>query len=487
MKMKRLHLTLFAILSAFSAMAAGNGTLENPYSVDEIISQGLPPEAVTNTYVKGYIVGNVPSASYNETIFEAPFSNAANIVLASSSSETDIEYCIPVQLPSGDIRKALNLVDNPHNLGHEILLCGSHEKYFAQNGLKAVDYYQWIDAPMVEVVDPDPIPDPLPEGCAYIGLNPESPECDWTFENLSLSGDITYVWAWKEYNGACWLNGSAYYNGTANAAEALAISPIIDLAGWTSLTASFDHAAKFQTNLKEQCRLLIREEGTTQWVALTFSVWPASGTWAWINSGEVSLAGWEGKRVQFAFKYGSTAANADNWEIRNFVVNGIKSNYPEPPVMPGMNLLTMRYSHGLTTTQFVPENTPVMLGISGNDDWKIAEISGSPVEVDENGFFVIPGAASDRELEVTMEYAGETILVDHTAEVIGIGDNEVKIIREEGYIILDGLVSQTEIALYTLDGLLLQKFQSQGTTARLHMGEGCCILVAGGKAYKFLH
>ena len=47
---------------------------------------------------------------------------------------------MPIQLPPGAIRTALNLKDNPGNLKQEVILCGNIETYFGATGLKSVAY-----------------------------------------------------------------------------------------------------------------------------------------------------------------------------------------------------------------------------------------------------------------------------------------------------------------------------------------------------------
>lgn len=47
---------------------------------------------------------------------------------------------MPIQLPPGAIRTALNLKDNPGNLKQEVILCGNIENYFGATGLKSVAY-----------------------------------------------------------------------------------------------------------------------------------------------------------------------------------------------------------------------------------------------------------------------------------------------------------------------------------------------------------
>ena len=47
---------------------------------------------------------------------------------------------MPIQLPAGDLRTALNLKDNPGNLKKELIICGNIETYFGATGLKSATY-----------------------------------------------------------------------------------------------------------------------------------------------------------------------------------------------------------------------------------------------------------------------------------------------------------------------------------------------------------
>lgn len=165
------------------------------------------------------------------------------------------------------------------------------------------------------IIEPDPTPDPDPTPSDYIyeGLVSNS---DWTYNDVTLPEGLNYVWTWDgSYN--C-LKASAFLNNTAYAAEAWAVSPVVELPAEAS-TVNFDHAAKFQTTLRTLCGLYIREEGG-EWTALTIPTWPEAGAWTWANSGKIDLAAYAGKKVEFGFKYGSSADGADTWEIKNFRV-----------------------------------------------------------------------------------------------------------------------------------------------------------------------
>lgn len=116
-----------------------DGTEANPYTVADakIAATG------TNVFVKAFIVGYVPDKVLNEAIFGDAASAASaptNILVAASADETNVTNCMPIQLPPGAIRTALNLKDNPGNLKQEVILCGNIENYFGATGLKSVAY-----------------------------------------------------------------------------------------------------------------------------------------------------------------------------------------------------------------------------------------------------------------------------------------------------------------------------------------------------------
>lgn len=113
-----------------------DGTEANPYTVTDAKTVG----SGTNVFVKGYIVGFIPDKSLSEAVFSAKNAVNLNVIIAASADETDVNKCMPVQLPAGDIRTAVNLKDNEANLGQEVLLCGNIESYFGAIGVKSTSY-----------------------------------------------------------------------------------------------------------------------------------------------------------------------------------------------------------------------------------------------------------------------------------------------------------------------------------------------------------
>jgi hypothetical protein len=91
-----------------------------------------------NVWIYGYIVGCFRS-SRSALSDEPPFSISTNLAIASRKSVTGKEECIAVQLPAGDVREGLNLVDNESNLGRKVFLKGDIvASYMGTVGLQGV-------------------------------------------------------------------------------------------------------------------------------------------------------------------------------------------------------------------------------------------------------------------------------------------------------------------------------------------------------------
>lgn len=117
----------------------GDGSAEKPFDVAQILG-GATGTAVWST---GYIVGAINDKSISDAAFVGPFALKTNILIAATAGETDINKCVPVQLPAGALRDAVNLVDNADNFGKKITLKGNLEKYFGVAGIKSATEYTW--------------------------------------------------------------------------------------------------------------------------------------------------------------------------------------------------------------------------------------------------------------------------------------------------------------------------------------------------------
>ena len=301
----------------------GNGSAEQPYSVAQMLSGQTGTGVWVSGYIVGYIKSNTTGGASTLTAESATFSatdaGASNMMLADSPTETDYSKCTAINLPTGAIRTALNLKDNPGNLGKQVSIKGDLSKYFGVNGLRNASEYNWGPTGTTGGGTVTPGGDAF-----WTGLNESDATCDWTFDNVNLPEGASYIWQWKEYNAKHYLNASAYVSGSNLASLAWAVSPEIDLSALKTASVSFEHAAKFQTTLKELCGFGVRVAGTTEWTEIAIPTWPEAGAWTFANSGNIDLSAFAGKKIQIGFKYASSTAGADTWEIKNVKISGTK-------------------------------------------------------------------------------------------------------------------------------------------------------------------
>mgnify|MGYP003299989450 CR=1 FL=1 len=122
------------------------------YTVTEALAAYVDGQQIP-AIVTGYIVGAVNSAPETGSQFGKDATIATNILISDNADTNDYTECLIVQLPSGDIRSALNLVDNPDNYKKQIKITGSVEKYFRVAGLKLVTAYEFTGVTGVEKVE----------------------------------------------------------------------------------------------------------------------------------------------------------------------------------------------------------------------------------------------------------------------------------------------------------------------------------------------
>lgn len=106
------------------------------------VAQARSSVGKSGVWICGYIVGGDLSSS--SASFSAPFTARTNIAIASRSSVSDKTSCLSVQLQKGKIRDALNLVDNPDNIGKEVFLKGDIvESYYGIPGIQNITEYSF--------------------------------------------------------------------------------------------------------------------------------------------------------------------------------------------------------------------------------------------------------------------------------------------------------------------------------------------------------
>lgn len=153
---------------------------------------------------------------------------------------------------------------------------------------------------------------------------------DFTIEDKVLPEGLTYVWAHNNKNGT-YMKASAFKKPTAYAAESWLVSPVINLSNATACQLSVQQAANFfnnQENVLAALSVKVKEADAADWTDLTLSAWPAGTNWTFVE-GTADLAAYDGKQIQVAFVYTSTAEIAGTYEVKDFAVRG-KTDTPEP-------------------------------------------------------------------------------------------------------------------------------------------------------------
>lgn len=306
---------------------AGVGTQESPYNVTQIKAATADAAGV---WVEGYVVGYAADKTWDSAVFGTTpsdgdnYKNATNVILSMvAPPAANASNSAPIGLKNtGDVRTTLGISKNPSIYGARVKVKGDMKKYFGMMSVRDVTEYVIVSGGGDTPTPPEP---PVgDETTIYSSLEASltAIPSDWTIDNVTLPSGKTELWSWKEYNGKGYLNATGY--GATSDGLAYAITPLIDLSGYKSAKVSFRHAAKFQTTIKDLCGLVVRENGSSSWTELTIPTWPTAGAWTFVDSGEMDLTAFAGKKIQVAFKYGCSAAGADQWEINDLKITGTK-------------------------------------------------------------------------------------------------------------------------------------------------------------------
>lgn len=93
-----------------------------------------------NIKVFGYVFGGDPSTTTVRV--GPPFESRTTMVIAPSMTERNRNNMMVVELPAGEVRDALNLVNNPENLGRPIVVTGTIvQSYYGYPGVKTTKGY----------------------------------------------------------------------------------------------------------------------------------------------------------------------------------------------------------------------------------------------------------------------------------------------------------------------------------------------------------
>ncbi len=120
----------------------GDGSMDNPYSVSDVLHLSLGNNNTDDVWVRGYAVGSTRQ-SMNNAVFDVDGASETNLLLSDEINENDYKHCIPVELNSTELKRGLSLVYNAHRIGTMLMVKGNVMTYFRVNGLRDVQTWQW--------------------------------------------------------------------------------------------------------------------------------------------------------------------------------------------------------------------------------------------------------------------------------------------------------------------------------------------------------
>ena len=323
----------YEIPQAGNTSIYGTGTQEDPYSIrGAALNQngGL-------AWVKAYIVGYIPlstgddgpSYTISDIVFSTDGAAASNIAIASAPNETNINNCMAVQLPSGDVRSALNLADHPENIGKEVMLYGTMERYYGGSGVKGVT---------AAILDGQ-----------EIGAMPEEPgeaifSADFSsslsgFTSVATSGSLSW---YNDYSSAM-VTGFQDFNGDGQkenqAGVTYLVSPSIDLSQITEAYISINMAINYErADINTNNAVLISKNYTgdansATWTQLTYNADGLNSSFTFREKEMNIPAEFMGGNVTIALRHTCTDSQSSTWEVKSLqVVEGVAGEEPEVPV-----------------------------------------------------------------------------------------------------------------------------------------------------------
>ena len=364
----------YEIPQAGNTSIYGTGTQEDPYSIrGAALNQngGL-------AWVKAYIVGYIPlstgddgpSYTISDIVFSTDGAAASNIAIASAPNETNINNCMAVQLPSGDVRSALNLADHPENIGKEVMLYGTMERYYGGSGVKGVT---------AAILDGQ-----------EIGTMPEEPgeaifSADFSsslsgFTSVATSGSLSW---YNDYSSAM-VTGFQDFNGDGQkenqAGVTYLVSPSIDLSQITEAYISINMAINYErADINTNNAVLISKNYTgdansATWTQLTYNADGLNSSFTFREKEMNIPAEFMGGNVTIALRHTCTDSQSSTWEVKSLqVVEGVAEEEPEVPVPTPDETLSVAEAIALYDANNAQPNVRVKGFIVGYIDGKSIE------------------------------------------------------------------------------------------------------------------
>lgn len=327
----------------------GTGTWEDPMQTWQA-HLGTMPNGRESNWVTGYLVGCINSDIANSMNAaelgdgEKVASQKSNVLLAQIPYDKEVwekmnyslDDCVPVQLPYGATRNAVNLQAHPENFNKQVSLRGTTgSKYMGVYGLRSTYEYNWGPKGKYE--------------------ESEKKITDQYFCDFSTSHDISYYkeWGWSIYAERGWLaafvvdeyDGVSYattsaYNGNATGGPYIdwLISPELNLDNVEQKTVSFRTQVRYGNATTNFKAYILTDKNPTKCEPIELSCPISTADNNWVSSGIIDLSQYSGK-IYIGFRYYSEKGGENNSGTYNMTDFNFGGANPEdwiitPPAAP---------------------------------------------------------------------------------------------------------------------------------------------------------
>ena len=191
-----------------------------------------------------------------------------------------------------------------------------------------------------------------------------------SIDNLTFEGEgADKIWT---YGGATYgLKGTAHNVTDAPSTPCYAVTPVINLAGYSEIKTTFKQAANFfnnTSNFQTDCQIMIREVPTGEWTPIEMTGLPDGKSWTYVNS-SIDLNTYAGKSIQIGFCY--TNGQTGTWEIKDLLIKGKYT--PVAPAVPeilinGKEVTDLNSTENGTVSFVVADGTEVYYKVTNTSE-----------------------------------------------------------------------------------------------------------------------
>lgn len=304
-------------------IAEGDGSESTPYNVAQVVAKN-PSDTQTalesNVWVKGYIVGYMPtggnSTLLKDAVFSAEGATNLNLVLGPTADCTDASKCIGVQLPVA-IRDALNLQAHPDYLGKVLAVKGGIYKYCGGPGIKSTSAYT------IEGGGTTPPTPPVGDAVTSLDATFDGGTMPAGWSNVNISGDKAWYFPSFDNNYYAAMTG---FKGTTPPFDQWLLSPAIDMSKVANKVLTFESQVNGYGSTKTTFGVYVLNSAdvanaTKTELNCTLATAPASGYSGFVPSGNIDLSAYTGT-IYIGFRYYSPQdANYATWCVDNVKLN----------------------------------------------------------------------------------------------------------------------------------------------------------------------